>query len=226
MRDSKHDNNQHNSNSDNDGDSEQELEQFTACLRRVREGSMDAIDELYKQYFARSVLHAQANLRDGEGRIIDGEVAANSALDSLIHRVRGGAYGDVTDQVAMWRLVAKIVDRKVTKYRRRMYGPTRSPRKPILAVDQIGDDSSQGDGPVPLAAGGPSPLAQAIADESLNRLLAHLSDADAKAVLLLRLEGYSDLEISEHLGHSRSWVQRRSDTIRRVAQSLMSEDAL
>lgn len=197
------------------------LEQFADLLERVRQGEVDAIATLYHCYFRRSVALAHSRLVDGEERMIDEEVAAISALDSLVDRMRGGAYADITDRLQVWRLLARIIDRKVTKYRRQMYGPTRSPGQPMLCVDQGDSDNSEFELPIP--ANEPPPISQLIADEALQRLLRALSDPGARAVVLLRLEGFNDIEIADRLGHSRRWVGRRMDMVRGVADSLLRE---
>lgn len=197
------------------------LDHFAELLERVRRGEVDAIATLYHCYFRRSVALAHSRLVDGEGRMIDEEVAAISALDSLVDRMRGGAYADITDRLQVWRLLARIIDRKVTKYRRQMYGPTRSPEQPMLRVDQGDSDNSGFE--LPIATNDPAPISQLIADEALQRLLCALTDPGARAVVLLRLEGFNDIEIADRLGHSRRWVGRRMDRVRGVAESLLRE---
>ncbi|WP_164100895.1 ECF-type sigma factor [Candidatus Laterigemmans baculatus] len=198
------------------------LDHFAELLAQVRAGSVDAIAELYHCYFRRSVALAHSRLHDGEGRVIDEEVAAISALDSLVVRMRGGAYADVQDHLQVWRLLARIVDRKVTKYRRQMYGPTRSPPQPMLAVEQIEGDGS--DFAIPVATKDPTPISNLIADEALQRLLDALADPAARSVVLLRLDGFNDIEIADRLGHSRRWVSRRMDMIKGIAESLLRDD--
>lgn len=198
------------------------LDHFADVLSQVRQGSVDAIAELYHCYFRRSVALAQSRLQDGEARVIDEEVAAISALDSLVDRMRGGAYADVHDRLQVWRLLARIVDRKVTKYRRQMYGPTRSPQQPMLGVDHISPDGS--DFGTPIASKDPMPISNLIADEALQRLLDALADPDARSVVLLRLDGFNDVEIADRLGHSRRWVSRRMETIKGIAESLLRDD--
>lgn len=198
------------------------LDHFAELLSQVRAGSVDAIAELYHCYFRRSVALAHSRLHDGEGRVIDEEVAAISALDSLVVRMRGGAYADVQDRLQVWRLLARIVDRKVTKYRRQMYGPTRSPPQPMLGVEQIQHDGS--DFAFPLTTKDPTPISNLIADEALQRLLDALADPAARSVVLLRLDGFNDIEIADRVGHSRRWVSRRMDMIKGIAESLLRDD--
>lgn len=199
------------------------LDRFAELLDRVRQGEVEAIATLYHCYFRRSAALAHSRLVDGETRMIDEEVAALSALESLVGRMRGGAYADLTDRLQVWRLLARIIDRKVTKYRRQMYGPTRSPDQPFLRVDSGDPDGSVFE--LPIATSEPAPISQMIADEALQRLLSALSDPGARAVVLLRLEGFNDIEIADRLGHSRRWVGRRMDMVRRVAESLLCETA-
>jgi DNA-directed RNA polymerase specialized sigma24 family protein len=196
------------------------LDELADCLRRVREGDVNAIGILFDRYFSQSVRLAQSRLLDGEARVIDEEEAAVSALDSLLERVRDGAYEDVKDHLQLWSLLARIIDRKVTKYRRRMYGPTRSPGAQLVSVSPLHEDSSFG-GIAPVDNKQPSPISIVIADETLEQLLKHLADDESRAVLLLRLEGHKPLEIADRLQHSRRWVQRRMQTIQNVATSLL-----
>lgn len=194
------------------------------CLERVRSGDVYAISQLYDRYLERSVRLAKSRLKVGEGRLIDDEQAAMSALESLIVRVRGGSYADIEDHLALWNLLARIILRKLSKYRRNVYGPTRSPVLPILPVNDLtGDDS--GEVYRPVVDQEPSPIAAAMAKETLEQVLEQLAQSEARSVLLLRLEGYSDGEIAEQLGRSRNWVRRRITDVRRVAKSLLRDES-
>lgn len=206
------------------GESCGDLEQLEWCLKRVRQGDPNAIAELYNRYLDRSVRLAKSRLNVGEDHLIDDEQAAMSALESLILRVRGGSYSDINDHLKLWNLLACIINRKLTKYRRSMYGPTRSPEKPFIPVSEIDGDSSNDFG-INVPDHEPSPVSAVIANDTLQQILDGLNDPDARSVLLLRLEGYSDAEIAERLSHSRSWVARRTTAIRRVAKSLLRDTA-
>lgn len=199
------------------------LGELSDCLDRVRRGDADAIGQLYDRFLDRSVRLAKSRLSVGEDHLIDDEQAAMSALESLVVRVRSGSYADIKDQLTLWNLLARIINRKLNKYRRSMYGPTRSPDMPVLQVMQADGDSSRSAG-IPVVGNEPSPLSVMIADDTLNLIIENLSDPDTRTVLLLRLEGYNDAEIAVKLRHSRNWVQRRGQTIRRVAKSLLRED--
>lgn len=201
-----------------------ELGRLDRCLQKIREGDPHAISEFFNTYLERSVQLAKSQLEIGEARLIDEEVAAVSAIESLIIRVRGGDYADVNDHVSLWNLLALIIHRKLIKYRRRMYRPKRSPENPIVGVDDVTGDSSWGAG-VSAVDQNPPAISSVIAEETLAQILKRLSDNEASSVLLLRLEGYSDVEIAEKLQHTRNWVQRRNKKIRRIAESLLREDA-
>lgn len=203
-------------------ESASDLDRLQDCLKRVRQGDPHAIAELYNRYLDRSVRLAKSRLRVGEDHLIDDEQAAMSALESLIIRVRGGSYSDIKDHLKLWNLLACIINRKLIKYRRSMYGPTRSPEQPFIPVNEIDGDSSNNFG-VNVVDHEPSPLSAVIANDTLQQILDNLSDPDARSVLLLRLEGYSDSEIADQLNHSRSWVARRTSAIRRVAKSLLRD---
>ncbi len=199
------------------------LDSLALVLSRVRKGDVDAIGELFERYFARSVRLAQSKLSDGEARVIDEEEAAVSALDSLCIRVRGGAYEDIQDHIQLWGLLARIINRKLTKYRRHMYSRKRRPDRPLLPVDQVGESSSNVC-VTPVAAREPSVAAIVNADEMLQTLLHHLADDDSRAVLLLRLEGHKEVEIADRLNHSRRWVHHRILSIQRVASSVLRDE--
>ena len=200
-----------------------DLGELSDCLDRVRSGDAEAIGQLYDRFLDRSVRLAKSRLNVGEERLIDDEQAAMSALESLVVRFRSGSYADIKDHLTLWNLLARIINRKLSKYRRCMYGPTRSPNMPVLQVSEAEGESSFNAG-VSVAGNEPSPLSVMIADDTLNLIIENLSDPDTRTVLLLRMEGYCDAEIADKLQHSRNWVHRRGKTIRRVAKSLLCED--
>lgn len=200
-----------------------DLSELSDCLDRVRNGETDAIALLYSRFLDRSVRLAKSQLNVGEDHLIDDEQAAMSALESLIVRVRSGNYAEIKDHVTLWKLLARIIHRKLIKYRRSMYGPKRSPSLPMLRMSP-NDGDSTANAKIPVATNEPSPLSAMIASDTLNQILDSLKEPEARTVLLLRLEGYSEAEIAEKLKHSRNWVNRRTQTIRRVAKSLLFED--
>jgi DNA-directed RNA polymerase specialized sigma24 family protein len=202
---------------------EAELQRFGECLDRVRGGCWDATADLFTRYFARSVQLARTKLDTGEARLIDAEMAVDSAFGSLIRRFQRGAYRHLDSETEFWQLLARVVQRKLSKYRRYYYAQRRDPGHAPISVERFEEDQGAAGGPMQLASEAHSPVAQAIADETLELLLHHLRDAGSRDVLLLRLEGFSELQIAEHLKRSRGWVQRRSQAIRRAAQLYLQE---
>ena len=201
-----------------------DLENFSSCLGRARDGCTEAMGQLFRRYFSRAVGHVRRQMVDGEARHIDEEEAVLSAWGSMMGRFQEGKYSSLDSEGEFWRLFAVIVERKLYRYRRREYGPTRSPSGPVLFVDQVDGDKSSIPAHPAIADSEPSPDAQAIATESLQFLLDHLSDDETKKVLLLRLEGFNITEIADQLKHSRNWVQRRCTMIRKVAESLLVDE--
>lgn len=203
---------------------DEELQRFAACLEEIRKGQLEAIDEVFQRYFARSVRYAKARVHMHESPLIDPEMAVASAIGSLISRVRRGAYPDLDNERDFWNLLARVVERKISKYRRYNYADKRSPGQRLLSVDSLGDSSDAEASKAAPPGAEVSPLAQAIADETLQLLLERLTQEETRDVLLLRMEGFSFVQIAEHMGRSRGWVQRRCEEIRRAAQALLTDD--
>jgi DNA-directed RNA polymerase specialized sigma24 family protein len=184
-------------------------------------GRAEAIGPLVRRCYARVVRLAAARLRSRQGRsFYDAEDAANSALARICRAAEQGRLGQLEGRDEFWRLVQSVITRRVIAMHQRERslkrggpGTVRSPG----ADDRVTGGYLRAAIPVEAIA---SPEAAtdaiAIARIELARLLDLLGDPLLRQIALLRLEGYTNLEIVAEVARPLSTVERKLRVIREI----------
>lgn len=175
-----------------------------------------AQQELWDRYFRRLVGLARKLLRGTPQRAEDEEDVVLSALDSFFRGAQEGRFPDLADRTDLWSLLVKITARKAWNQMAKQRAQKRGSGKvrgesvftgPGLQEERVGIEQIVGTEPTPHFA--------AQVAEQCERLLETLQDESLRAVALMKLEGYTNPEISEKLGVVERTVERRLERIRR-----------
>jgi RNA polymerase sigma factor (sigma-70 family) len=191
----------------------------TFWIDGLKAGDTAAVQELWQRYFTTLVRLARAALRDAPQAAEDAEDAALSAFDSFCAGVAQGRFPRLDDRDNLWRILVTITRRKVLdqveRQRRQKRGgagagavepgpvPDRDPNPVALSLDMI--TSPQ-----------PTPEFAALVADECRRLLALLADERQRQIAVLRMEGYTNEEIAQHLGCGLRSVVRKLDLIRKA----------
>lgn len=182
---------------------------LTIIFHKIQEGDDDAANQMFQQCFPRLLMYARKHLEGVPQKMADCEDVALSALNSFIKAARLERFPDFKDREDLWRLLFSITKRKAIDLRR-----YESRRK-------AGGESAF------LSAGDEKPGIQQIpADLSEEQFAALISESLEHNLVLLdphlcqfaiaKLEGYSNLEISEKFGVALRTVERKLHRIRRI----------
>ena len=188
----------------------------THWVLELQAGNRRAARELWERYYRRLVGYARKKLNARyTGAIGDENDVALSAFASFYRAAEAGRFPRLADSGDLWRLLIVITQRKISRQVRRENCQKRRHR--IWAVE----DSA----PIDLEAiAGSEPTGEfcMLAAESLRDLLDQLSDATLRRLALLKMEGYTNQEISRQLDCSLSTVERKLRRIRHEWASVVS----
>jgi len=182
-------------------------------LKNGQEGV--AQQELWNRYFRRLAGLARQKLRHLPQRAEDEEDVVLSAMDSFFAGARRGQYPLLHDRTNLWPLLVKITARKamnqLKKQRAWKRGAGRVRGESVFAQDAhagLRDDLGQ------MVGHEPTPEFVVQAAEQCQRLLGLLPE-DLRPLAQLKLQGYSNGELAQHLDVVERTVERKLNLIRK-----------
>jgi DNA-directed RNA polymerase specialized sigma24 family protein len=179
----------------------------TVWIRQLEAGDPAAAERLWKSYFPRMVRSARWRLQRYPTRVADEEDIALSAFKSFCRAT--GHLHQLQDRVNLWPFLLMLIARKVAHLVRR---ERRAKRLGRLAEAPYGMESLiEG-----LPGKEPPPdLVYQMTDEC-QKLFDRLPDESLRSVAGMKLEGYTNGEIAEHLGCGHRTVERKLQVIRQL----------
>ncbi len=181
----------------------------TLWIRRLETGDPEAAERLWKSYFPRLVRSARWRLQKCPSRLADEEDIALSAFKSFC-RATGNLH-QIQDRVSLWPFLLMLVARKVSHLVRH---ERRAKRFGRLAEAPEGMEALMNEVP---GREPPTDLVHQMTDECQN-LFDRLPDDSLRTVASMKLEGFTNGEIAEHLGCGHRTVERKVQVIRRLWQ--------
>lgn len=184
------------------------------------------LSELWQRFYGRLVEYADTRLEQTPVTAFDGEDVALSAFDSVYRGLADGRYVDFRSPDDLWKLLfriarSKLVDRVRAERRlKRGEGRVRS-ESSLLPVDdasatrvleQFPDERPTHDVLVDV-------------DEQFRHLLSLLDDQMLREIALLRLAGYTQLEIAEVFDLTDRTIKRKLQSIRRIWNATVSGES-
>jgi DNA-directed RNA polymerase specialized sigma24 family protein len=185
----------------------------TRWIESLKAGDGDAAQKLWQRYFEDLVRLARNRLRGAPKSAADEEDAALSAFDSFCRGAARNRYPRLDDRHDLWRLLVVITERKAIDQARRQRRHKRGGGQ-ILGTSELADGDLEGRGIAGVAAPEPTPEFAALVADECRDLLDRLRDDSLRAVARLKMEGYTNEEVSERLGCSLRTVARKLELIR------------
>jgi RNA polymerase sigma factor (sigma-70 family) len=180
------------------------LGSVTQLFALAREGDAEAFSPLWQRFFPRLVALARQRLVGRNVANGDAEDAAQAALISFWSQLKSGEFLQDLCRDSLWNLLATFTVRKVGKQIRHETAAKRGGGAVIEAAD-LGPESSLEQ----LVAVLPTQELDVQAAELLEAL-----PADLQELAVLRMLGYSTLEIAQQLDCTQRKVQRKLELIR------------
>ena len=187
----------------------------TTWIERLKLGDDQAAEELWRVYYGKLVRLARLKLAGAKRRIADEEDIALTAFDSFCRGVRKGHFPRLTGRNDLWQVLVmvtarKAVDQKKLERRAKRGGGRVRGESVFQHVDRTG--AGLGD----IIGRKPTPEFAALFAEELELLLRRLDDDGLRKLVLMKLEGYLNTDIAEHLGCGLRTVERKLSRIRAI----------
>jgi RNA polymerase sigma-70 factor (ECF subfamily) len=194
---------------------ERPFEELMACLRQ---GDPQASREIFDRYARRLVGLAGAHLPAAVRRKLDPEDIVQSVFRSFFRRQGEGQFEfDSYDQ--LWSLLTVLAVRKCGHRIREFLTGRRNVcrEQPPLAPDDSTSNVWQPADP------SPSPAEALLLHETVEELLAGLTERE-RSVVVMRLQGWTVVEVAEQLRCSERTVLRHLEAVRARLAALAESD--
>ncbi len=198
-------------------DPEKEMGDVSGSFRDLKQGRIEALDLLWKEYFSRLAAAAEARLGSTPQRMCDGEDIAISVFQSLCQGAVRGRFEEYVDRDDLWRLLLCITRQKIIDHVRREHTHKRGGgqvRGESAFLGVMNDDARRGIEQV--VGSDPTPEFLTSIEEEHSRLINLLTDDAMKSVATMRFAGFSNEEIASRLQLSVRSVERKLARIREL----------
>jgi RNA polymerase sigma factor (sigma-70 family) len=183
-------------------------------IAHLKNGNLDAVQQLWNRYAERLVNVAQQRLRHAPKHLADEEDVAASVFQSLCRGAVAGRFQDVKDRDDLWWLLLSITKQKAVNHIRRETAQKRGSRQTHAESDLDGEREIGGFSLDQLMGDEPTPDFLAMLDEQFERLMNLLRDDTLRSIALLRIEGYTMQEVADLMGTALRTVERKAQLIR------------
>lgn len=174
---------------------------ITVWLSGLVEGDQEAAKVLWDRFFERMVRFARSRLdSDGHPKGEEEDVAL-SAFHEFFLAAADDRFARLANRNDVWQVLHLLVSRKTVDYYRR----SRRQKRDGPTVPMMGDD---------VAATGEDPALTASILDEVRVLFDRLTAPGLRRIAVLKLDGYTNEEISRQLGCTLRTVERRIGLIR------------
>lgn len=192
-------------------------ESVSVILAAVRTGDQESVRQLFQRFFGHVAGMARERMSPGVRRVHDEEDVALSVMDSFFGGVAAGKFASLTNRNELIRLLLVITTRKAADYANREHALKRGGGavRGESVFRNIGSDVSGG-GLQNQPARVLTPEEDAATTDVVHRLLEALESDQLRAIAVMKMDGYSDVEIATEMNCTRSTINRKLQLIRGV----------
>ena len=184
-------------------------DRIAGWIRLARTGDENAVRLLWLHCFSKVTAFARKRLGGVRLTFADEEDIALSAMKSLCLGLRNGRYEQLDDQASLWRLLLVITSRKVVD---QIEYSSRQKRD----INRIASPDGDRDLAHAMLSRAPTPDQETLLCDELDGLLTALGNQDLCQIVLQKLDGYTNLEISKRMDCSLTTIERKLRVIRSI----------
>ena len=184
----------------------------TQWVNRLQKGDAAAAALLWERFFTGLTHLARQRLGGRPRAMADEEDIALSAFNSFCAGLQQGRFAELHSRDNLWRLLIVITSRKAADEIAFQHRDKRDASR-LEAMDDEAIVSQ-------VISREPTPEIAAEFSDQLRSLLESLEHEDLKQIALLKMEGYTNSEISQQLSRSITTVERKLRTIRSIWSQL------
>lgn len=199
---------------------EQNHKSVSDWMRGLNDGDVGAAQQLWDRYFEKLIRQAEVRIRDCPRGVLNAEDIAASVFESLWRGAQEGRFQNVKNRDELWWLLLSLTRQKSANHVRK-----ESAQKRGGNFKQISNYSDENQKQIfeQLVSDEPTAEYSMLLEEEYSRLLSLLRDDVLRRIAVLRLEGYTNQEISTQLKISVPTVTRKFKLIRDTWTSQMEE---
>ncbi len=191
---------------------EPECDSVTLLIHRLKDGDSRAPDAIWEKCFLGLVDHARKRLRAHPGRMADEEDIALSAMNSFFEGAKRERFPALNNRDDLWKLLFIITARKATALRRKANAGKRPDAH--MVGSPLNNTAEEADWLYEAVGNEPTPAAAAMFADEVQRLLKLLPSDEFRQIAALKLEGYTNKEISEQMNTYEEKIRRKIEIIR------------
>lgn len=189
----------------------------TRWVTALKQGDIAAAQPVWERYHRQLISLARQKLRTSPRRSADEEDVVQSAFNSFFQGVTQKRFPLLSDRDNLWRLLVVITARKALDQlayegRKRRGGVGVAPETRITNREPNWDDP----GVEAIVGDEPTPEFAAQVAEEYERLLGLLGDETQRQIAVLKMEGFTNVEIAGRLNCSSRTVDRKLEIIRKT----------
>ena len=185
----------------------------TALISKLRSGDEEAARQLWDRFFAQLITLTRSRLQNSSRAMSDEEDIVLSAMKSFCIGLRNGRFPELSNRESLWRLLLTITLRKIAdkqNYDRRSKRDVEKQQlNSSLDADRNADVNE-------FISREPNPEIAAECAEQISRLLESLENEDLKKVAIMKMEGYTNIEVANDIKCSLTSIERKLRTIRSI----------
>ncbi len=197
-----------------------ETSSVTDWIARLKAGEPQASQAVWERYVDRLVRLARKKLGRTPRRAADEEDVVLSAFDGFFRGVAESRFPQLDDRDDLWQVLVMLTDRKTVDHRRRELAAKRgggAVRGESAFADRQTAQSDQ-PGLSQVIDGEPSAEFAVQFAEQLELRLASLADESLRRIVLGKMAGCTNTELSRDLGLNVRTIERKLRLIRRTWQ--------
>ena len=185
----------------------------TVLISKLRNGDEEAARLVWDRFFAQLITLTRSRLQTSSRAMSDEEDIVLSAMKSFCIGMRNGRFPELSNRESLWRLLLTITLRKIAD---KQNYDSRGKRDVIR--QQLNSSLEAGQDTVVIAfiSREPNPEIAAECAEQISRLLESLENEDLKKVAIMKMEGYTNMEVANDIGCSLTSIERQLRTIRSI----------
>jgi len=185
----------------------------TSLISKLRNGDEEAARLLWDRFFAQLITLTRSRLQTSSRAMSDEEDIVLSAMKSFCIGMRNGRFPELSNRESLWRLLLTITLRKIADKQNYDRRGKRDVEKLQLNSSPDADQNAE----VNLfVSREPNPEIAAECAEQISRLLESLENEDLKKVAIMKMEGYTNIEVANDIRCSLTSIERKLRTIRSI----------
>jgi DNA-directed RNA polymerase specialized sigma24 family protein len=185
-------------------------------LEKLREGNEQAACRLWDHFFSQLLSLTRNQLRNSSRTMADEEDIVVSAIKSFCVGLRNGRFTELAGYDSLWRVLLTITFRKIADKHQYDHRSKRDVARLLSGAVESEDSQDQLNA---LLSREPDPRTAAECADQMQLLLESLKHDDLKQIALLKMEGFTNLEIASTFSCSCTSVERKLRTIRSIWSS-------